>query len=103
VAPGVGIGSSGLDRTVNRETLVKAIVQTGYGSPDGFELTEIATPKIKKDDQILIRVHAAALYVGDVFMMRGVPTSRGWSLALRSPHLTRRLLPKRPPRRCAIW
>ena len=52
---------------------MKAIVQTGYGSPDGFELREIAKPKIKKDDQVLIRVHAAALHAGDVFMMRGVP------------------------------
>ena len=52
---------------------MKAIVQTRYGSPDGFELREIDKPRIKKDDDVLVRVHAAALNAGDVFMMRGSP------------------------------
>jgi NADPH:quinone reductase-like Zn-dependent oxidoreductase len=52
---------------------MKAIVQTGYGSPDGFELREVETPEIEKDNQVLIRVDTAALHAGDVFMMRGVP------------------------------
>lgn len=52
---------------------MKAVFQTGYGSPDAFELREVATPEIKKDDHVLIRVDAAALHAGDVFMMRGVP------------------------------
>ena len=52
---------------------MKAIVQTGYGSPDSFELREIDKPRIKKDDDVLVRVHAAAINAGDVFMMRGVP------------------------------
>jgi len=52
---------------------MKAIIQTAYGSPDAFELREIDRPSIKKADDVLIRVHAAALHAGDVFMMRGVP------------------------------
>jgi len=52
---------------------VKAIAQTGYGSPDAFEFREIDKPAIKKADEVLVRVHAAALHAGDVFMMRGVP------------------------------
>ena len=52
---------------------MKAVFQTGYGSADGFELREVEIPKIKKDDHVLIRVEAAALHAGDVFMMRGVP------------------------------
>ena len=52
---------------------MKAIVQTAYGSPNGFELRNVAEPVIKKPDQVLVRVHAAALHAGDVFMMRGVP------------------------------
>ena len=52
---------------------MKAIIQTAYGSPDGFELRETAQPMIKKADQVLVRVHAVALHAGDVFMMRGVP------------------------------
>jgi len=51
---------------------MKAIVQTGYGSPDNFELRETAKPVIK-DTEVLVKVHAAALHAGDVFFMRGVP------------------------------
>lgn len=52
---------------------MKAIVQTGYGSPDVFELREIDKPVVRKDDAVLVRVHTAALHAGDVFVMRGVP------------------------------
>ncbi|NIN34181.1 MAG: zinc-binding dehydrogenase, partial [Gammaproteobacteria bacterium] len=51
---------------------MKAIIQTGYGSPDFFELREINKPVVK-DDEVLVRVQAAALHAGDVFFMRGVP------------------------------
>ena len=51
---------------------MKAIVQTGYGSADGFEVKDIAKPQVKADE-VLVRVHATALHAGDVFMMRGVP------------------------------
>ena len=52
---------------------MRAAFQTGFGSPDGFELREVETPRIKNDDHVLIHVDAAALHAGDVFMMRGVP------------------------------
>jgi len=52
---------------------MKAVVQTKYGSPDGFEFTDVDKPAIKKADDVLVRVHAAALHAGDVFMMRGMP------------------------------
>ena len=52
---------------------MKAIVQNGYGSPDVFELREIDNPIVKKDDDVLVRVYAAALHAGDCFVMRGVP------------------------------
>ncbi|UCF09929.1 MAG: NAD(P)-dependent alcohol dehydrogenase [Candidatus Bipolaricaulota bacterium] len=51
---------------------MRAVFQTGYGSPDAFEIREVPTP-VAKNDQVLIRVRAAALHAGDVFMMRGVP------------------------------
>ncbi|RLE05824.1 MAG: NAD(P)-dependent alcohol dehydrogenase [Bacteroidetes bacterium] len=51
---------------------MKAIVQTGYGSPDYFELIETNKPVIK-DHEVLVRVHAAALHAGDIYFMRGVP------------------------------
>jgi NADPH:quinone reductase-like Zn-dependent oxidoreductase len=51
---------------------MKAIVQKDYGSSDVFELKEIDKPVVK-DDDVLVRVHAAALHAGDYFIMRGVP------------------------------
>jgi NADPH:quinone reductase-like Zn-dependent oxidoreductase len=52
---------------------VKAIVQTAYGSPNGFELRELPEPTIKKPTDVLIRVHATSIHAGDLFMMRGMP------------------------------
>jgi len=61
--------------------LVKAIVQNDYGSPDVFELKEVDRP-VARDDEVLVRVHAAALHAGDCFVMRGAPyvarMSAGW-------------------------
>lgn len=51
---------------------MKAIIQTGYGSPDLFELRVVDKPVIK-DNEVLVRVHAASLHAGDIFILRGVP------------------------------
>lgn len=51
---------------------MKAIFQTGYGSPDFFELRETEKPKIG-DNEVLVKVHTAALHGGDVYFMRGEP------------------------------
>ncbi len=67
------------------ETQMKAIVQTGYGSPDAFEIREFAKPTLKKDTDVLVRVHAAALHAGDVFMMRGVPVFTRLMVGLPRP------------------
>ena len=63
---------------------MKAIVQTGYGSPDFFELKEITKP-VAKDNDVLVRVHAASLHAGDVFVMRGVPYMVRLSAGLPKP------------------
>jgi len=51
---------------------MQAIFQTGYSSPDFFELREIDIPVIK-DNEVLVRVHATALHAGDIYFMRGIP------------------------------
>ncbi len=51
---------------------MKAIVQSAYGGSEVLELKEIDKPAVT-DDDVLVRVHAAAINAGDVFMMRGVP------------------------------
>jgi len=51
---------------------MKAIVQTGYGSPDVLQLRDVDVPAVG-DDQVLVRVHAAAVNIGDWHLLKGVP------------------------------
>lgn len=52
---------------------MKAIVQDKFGAPDEvLELTEIDKPVVK-EDEVLVRVHAASIHIGDSYGMRGVP------------------------------
>jgi len=49
--------------------LMKAIVWTKYGSPDGLQLREVATPT-PKDNEVLIKVHAATASTADTEFRR---------------------------------
>src|SRR5215510_12829609 len=51
---------------------MKAIVYHRYGSADVLQLEEIEEP-VPKDDEVLIKVRAAALNPLDWRMMKGVP------------------------------
>jgi NADPH:quinone reductase-like Zn-dependent oxidoreductase len=51
---------------------MKAIVQDEYGSPDVLELQEIDKPVVK-DNEVLVRVHAAAVNISDWILVRGLP------------------------------
>jgi NADPH:quinone reductase-like Zn-dependent oxidoreductase len=51
---------------------MKAIVQRRYGSPDVLQLRDVDKPAVR-DDQVLVRVHAAAVNIGDWHLLRGVP------------------------------
>ena len=51
---------------------MKAIVQDTYGPPEVLRLKEIDTPVVGEDD-VLVRVRAAAVHPGDHFIMTGVP------------------------------
>ena len=51
---------------------MKAIVRTKYGSPDILELLEVNKPD-PKDNQVLVRVHAAAVNPLDWHILRGEP------------------------------
>jgi NADPH:quinone reductase-like Zn-dependent oxidoreductase len=64
---------------------MKAIVQDRYGSPDDvLELQEIDQP-VAKDDEVLVRVHAASVHVGDWILVRGVPYIMRLGTGLRRP------------------
>lgn len=63
---------------------MKAIVRDTYGSPDALELRDVDEPAIK-DDGVLVRVRAAAVRPGDLFLMEGVPYVFRIGFGLRGP------------------
>jgi NADPH:quinone reductase-like Zn-dependent oxidoreductase len=68
---------------------MKAIVQTQYGPPDVLQFMEVATPT-PKDDEVLVRVHAASVNPADFHLMRGKPLlARPMMGGLRKPKHTR--------------
>jgi NADPH:quinone reductase-like Zn-dependent oxidoreductase len=54
------------------ERAMKAMVYHHYGSPNVLELQEIERPLIK-DDEVLVKVHAASLNWLDWYFLRGTP------------------------------
>lgn len=51
---------------------MKAIVYTKYGPPDVLQIKEVPKP-VPKDDEVLIKVHAASINDWDWGMLRGKP------------------------------
>ncbi|MFN8629274.1 MAG: NAD(P)-dependent alcohol dehydrogenase [Chloroflexota bacterium] len=63
---------------------MQAIVQDGYGSPDVLEPRDIDRPEIG-DGDVLVRVRAASIHVGDVILMTGSPYLMRLGTGLRKP------------------
>src|SRR5947209_16899606 len=63
---------------------MKALVQGGYDSADVLQLRVVDEPVVK-DDQVLVRVHAAAVNIGDWHLLRGVPYVIRLVSGLRGP------------------
>jgi NADPH:quinone reductase-like Zn-dependent oxidoreductase len=55
-----------------QENLMKAIVQDKYGSADVLQFKEIDKPVVK-DEEVLVRVHAASVHPDVWHAMRGMP------------------------------
>ena len=68
--------------------MMKAIEYTRYGPPDVVELKEIEKP-IPKDNEVLIRIHAASVNPLDWHYTRGVPLMLRAGAGLRKPKDTR--------------
>jgi NADPH:quinone reductase-like Zn-dependent oxidoreductase len=70
---------------------MKAVVSTEFGTPDVLRLEEIDRPVIKEDNQVLVRVRAAAINPLDWHEVRGTPYfGRLMGMGLRSPKNPRR-------------
>lgn len=52
--------------------VMRAMVQAAYGPPDRLALRRVPVPT-PGDHEVLLRVHAAALHIGDCFAVRGRP------------------------------
>ena len=63
---------------------MKAIVSNRYGPPDVLELKEVEKP-IPKDNQVLIKVHAASVNYGNLVLMRGKPFLARFAFGLLKP------------------
>jgi NADPH:quinone reductase-like Zn-dependent oxidoreductase len=67
---------------------MKAIVYTEYGPPDVLQYTAVPIPT-PKDDEVLIRTHAASVNPIDWHYMRGTPYLMRIQTGLRKPTATR--------------
>jgi NADPH:quinone reductase-like Zn-dependent oxidoreductase len=65
---------------------MKAVVNRGYGSPDVLELQDIDRPAVK-DDEVLVRVLAAAVNPPDWAGVHGEPYIVRLAFGLRRPRL----------------
>ena len=63
---------------------MQAIVQDSYGSTEVLQARDIAVPEIA-DDEVLVRVHAASIHVGDWILMTGSPFVMRLATGLRKP------------------
>jgi NADPH:quinone reductase-like Zn-dependent oxidoreductase len=63
---------------------MRAIVQDTYGSAEVLQLRNIDKPEIGADE-VLVRVHAASIHVGDWILMTGSPFVMRLATGLRRP------------------
>ncbi len=67
-----------------QDDVIKAIVQNKYGSPDVLELKNVDKP-VAKEDEVLVRVRAAAVNIGNWHLLRGIPYAMRPAIGLFKP------------------
>jgi NADPH:quinone reductase-like Zn-dependent oxidoreductase len=63
---------------------MKAVIQSRYGGPEILELQDVERPQVG-DGEVLVRVHAASIHVGDWILMTGKPYVMRMATGLRTP------------------
>jgi NADPH:quinone reductase-like Zn-dependent oxidoreductase len=66
---------------------MKAIVCTKYGPPEVLQIREVEKP-IPRDNEVLVKVHAASLNAADFEILRGA-----WSMRMQGPFRPRHKIP----------
>ena len=66
-------------------TTMRAIVQVGYGDAEVLRPAERPLPRALRDDEVLVRVHAAGLDRGTWHLMTGTPYAVRLVMGLRRP------------------
>jgi NADPH:quinone reductase-like Zn-dependent oxidoreductase len=64
--------SGSTNGSTTAETTMQAVVQDTYGSADVLRLEQVPRPTIT-DDEVLVRVRAAGVHIGDWHVMTGQP------------------------------
>ncbi len=67
-----------------QEDVIKAIVQDRYGSPDVLRLKDIDKP-VPEDNEVVVRVRAAAVNIGNWHLLRGIPYAMRPAVGLFKP------------------
>src|SRR5947209_11982976 len=80
------IAPLGTTATAAQATMMKAIVQDKYGSPDVLNLREVDRPE-PLDDEVLVQVHAATVNTADWIALTGRPCAARLAFELFRPQL----------------
>jgi NADPH:quinone reductase-like Zn-dependent oxidoreductase len=82
------LDNDGEERRANApKNPMKAITRREYGGPEVLQLQEVPKPA-PQDDQVLVRVRAAALNPYDMHLLHGMPYLMRLSAGLRKPKFT---------------
>jgi NADPH:quinone reductase-like Zn-dependent oxidoreductase len=63
---------------------VKAVTQSSYGGPEILQIQDVERPQVG-DGEVLVRVRAASIHVGDWILMTGKPYVMRMATGLRKP------------------